>query len=177
MLQKNNRNSSDKKDNILADSIYGLSDGQIFAKREEEIRRLEKIQEEKEKKETEEKKKILEEENRIKKINKDYENEAEFAKMILSQEPEENNPDICHIMFRLPDGEKNIERKFLKTDKVSSLYNFVKSIGREIFMEPDASDFDLIVPGFPPKNLENYKNSTLENEGLFPNAVIQIKEE
>ena len=96
--------------------------------------------------------------------------------MILSQEPEENNPDICHIMFRLPDGEKNIERKFLKTDKVSSLYNFVKSIGREIFMEPDASDFDLIVPGFPSKNLENYKNSTLENEGLYPNSMLQIRE-
>ena len=45
---------------------------------------------------------------------------------------------------------------------------------------PKVSDYYLITPStiqpFPPKKYDNMEN-TLENEGLFPNAVIQIKEE
>ena len=118
----------------------------------------------------------MEEENRLKNIQNNYEDESKLAKMLLPEEPDDNDPDVCHIAFRIPDGEKNIERKFLKTDKIAALYNFVKSIGREIFMEPDASDFDILCSGFPPKNLENYKNNTLEQEGLFPNSIVQIRE-
>ena len=78
-------------------------------------------------------------------------------------------------MFRYPTGEKNIERRFLKTEKIEILYFFVKSKGREIFFEKESNDFELIY-GIPPKNLENSKNKTLEEEGLYPNAIIQIKE-
>ena len=165
----------DKKHDIMADSIYGLSDGQILAKREKEIKELERQQLEKEKKEEEEKRKILEEEKRIKKLNNKYEYEAKIVKMFLSIEPKEDNPDACHIKFRHPDGEKIIERRFLKTDKIASLYDYVKSIGREIFTEEDAFDFELI-GGFPPKSLEDKKSNTLEEEGMFPNFMLQIKE-
>ena len=168
----NNQNISKANDMMLRDSIYNLSDGQVLAKREQEIRRLEKIQEEKEKKEKEEKMKQLEEEKKIKK----YEKEAEIARMILAPEPDGNNPNACHIKFRLPDGEKMIERRFLKSDKISVLYNYVKSIGREIFVEPDTFDFNIIVMGFPPKNLDNLKDNTLEKEGLYPNSILQIEE-
>ena len=170
----NNKDQNILKDNDprLRDSIYNLSYGQVLAKREKEMRELEKMQEEKEKKEAEEKKKILEEEKKIKK----YEQESEIAKMILAPEPDANNPDVCHIKFRLPDGEKMKERRFLKTDKISILYDYVKSIGREIFMEPDATDFDILYVGFPPKNFENSKNNTLEKEGLYPNSILQISE-
>ena len=78
-------------------------------------------------------------------------------------------------MFRYPTGEKNIERRFLKTEKIEILYFFVKSKGREIFFENDSNDFDLLY-GFPPKNLENFKDKTLEEEGMFPNAIIHIRE-
>ena len=168
----NNMNNINENDMKLRDSIYNLSDGQILAKREQEMRKLEKMQEEKERKEKEEQKKKEEEELQIKK----YEKEAEIAKLILAPEPDDNNPDTCHIKFRLPDGEKVMERKFLKTDSISVLYDYVKSIGREIFMEPDSTDFDIISIGFPPKNLQNLKNSTLEKEGLYPNSILQIEE-
>ena len=174
---KNVKNENlNRRDNMLADSIYGLTDAQILAKRENEIRELERQQEEKEKKEEEEKRKILEEENRIKNLNNKYEYEAKVAKMILPQEPDENNPNACYIKFRLPDGEKIIERRFLKTDKIATLYDYVKSIGREIFMEQDSHDFDLIGGGFPPKNLGDKKNNTLEEEDMFPNFILQIRE-
>ena len=173
---KNVKNENlNRRDNMLADSIYGLTDAQILAKRENEIRELERQQEEKEKKEEEEKRKILEEENRIKKLNNKYIYEAKIVKMFLSEEPKEDNPDACHIKFRHPDGEKIIERRFLKNDKIASLYDYVKSIGREIFIEDDAFDFELI-GGFPPKSLEDKKNNTLGEEGMFPNYILQIKE-
>ena len=172
---ENEDENKDKEHNIMADSIYGLSDGQILAKRENAIKELERQQLEKEKKEEEEKQKILEEEKRIKKLNRKYEYEAKMVKLFLSKEPEEDNPDACHIKFRHPDGEKIIERRFLKTDKIASLYDYVKSIGREIFSEEDAFDFELI-GGFPPKSLEDKKSNTLEEEGMFPNFILQIKE-
>ena len=169
-----NDNSLDKKDNLL-DSIANLTDAQIFEKRDIEMKELERQAEEKEKKENEEKRKELEEKNKILKKNEYYELESNIAKMILKEEPDENNPDTCHIKFRFPDGEKCIERRFLKSDKIAALYNYVKSVGREIFSEPDSFDFEILF-GYPPQNLEDKKSNTLEEEGLFPNSILQIRE-
>ena len=170
---KNDNNDSNK--NNVKDSIFGLSEGQVLDKREREFKELERQQEEKLRKEEEEKQKIIDEENRVKKLKEDYEKDAEMSKKLLPAEPDENNPDACKIVLRYPDGEKTIERRFLKTERVRVLYYFVKSKGREIFFEDESNDFDLIF-GFPPKNLQNSKYNTLEEEGLFPNAYIQIRE-
>ena len=158
----------------IQDSIFGLSAGQINAKREMEMKELERQHEEKMKKEEEEKQKIINKENEIKLKNEQYEKEALLCKQNLPEEPEENNPNVCKIMFKYPSGEKTIERRFLKSDKIAILYNFVKSLGREIFSESNLYNFDLI-SGFPPKNLEDSKNKTLEEEGLFGSMII-IKE-
>ena len=174
----NNINNEDinNNPNELADSIYQLSDAQVLAKREKEMRELERQQEEKEKKEKEERMKELEEEKRIKKLNQEYDKKAESAKKKLSQEPDDDDPDACHIIFKSPNGEKMIKRRFFKTDTIESLYIYVKSIGRDIFTEPDSNDFDILSSDFPPKNLQNKKNNTLEEEGLFPNSMLQIRE-
>ena len=175
LVQNLGKNDNNQNKNKIKDSIFGLSDGQIFQKREQEIKELERQQEEKKRKEEEEKQKIIDEENKIKKRMEDYQKEAEISKKLLPDEPSEDNPDVCRIILRYPDGEKTIERRFLKTEKVNVLYIFVKSKGREIFFEQESNDFDLIF-GFPPKNLDNSKNNSLEDEGLFPNAIIQIRE-
>ena len=171
-----NQNIGKNDNNILADSIYQLTDAQVLQKREREMRELERQQEEKEKKEEEAKKMEIEEEERLNKIKNKYEKEAEHAKKYVPKEPDINNPDVCSIVFRVPDGEKNINRRFLKTDKIKVLFNYVKSIGRDIFMEPDSTGFDILCLGFPPKNLEDKKNNTLEEEGLYPNCILQIRE-
>ena len=165
----NDISSSQNENNALADSIYQLSDGQVLQKRENDMKKLEEEQEKKEKAE-------LEEKNRIQKLNKQYDKEAEMAKMILSKEPDESDPDVCNIVFILPDGENRKERRFLKTEKVSALYNYIKSIGREIFTEPDTFDFDILNSDFPPKNLQDKKIQTLEEEGMFPNSILKIRE-
>jgi hypothetical protein len=76
------------------------------------------------------------------------------------------------IVFRYPDGETRVERRFLKVDKIEMLYDFVDSLGTEIFEE--SNEYDLIVP-FPFKAMSD-KNRTIFEEGLFPNAVLQIRE-
>ena len=169
------QNSLNQSNNNIKDSIYGLSAGEILAKREREMKDLERQQEEKIKKEEEEKKKKLNEERENQLKIEKYEKEALLNKQNLPNEPDENHPDACKIMFRYPNGEKNVERRFLKTDKISILYVYIKSLGREIFMESSSNDFDLFSL-FPTKNLENSKNSTLEQEGLFPSSMIQIRE-
>jgi len=137
-----------------------LSDGQILAYQELKLRELEKMEEQK----NIEKEKIIEEKKESNKIKEN-----------LKQEPNDDNPDKCIILFRFPDGEKSVQRKFLKQDKIKVLYDFIKSLGRDIFMEEDHHHFSLLQT-FPYKLFDEIQNNTLEQEGLFPNSVLQIKE-
>ena len=137
-----------------------LSDGQILAYQELKLRELEKMEEKK----NLEKEKILEEAKESKKIKEN-----------LKPEPNDDNPDKCVILFRFPDGEKSVQRKFLKQDKIKILYDFVKSLGREIFMEEENHHFSLLQT-FPYKLFDDIQDHTLEQEGLYPNSVLQIKE-
>ena len=155
--------------------VKPLSDAEIRKTQDLEMKELERIEEERLKKEREEKERIKREEEKEKqKIEKEKE-EKELFSMLIPPEPEENNPDTCTIIFRLPDGEKNIQRKFLKTEKVSVLYDFIKSLGKEIYTEEEENNFS-IIQTFPFKNFEDKINNTLEEEGLFPNSMLQIKE-
>ena len=145
-----------------------LTDGEILQKQRNDMEELEKnVQKMEEEINTEN---IKKREN----INK-IEKEAEKYKAKFVAEPDKDNPDCCTICFRYPDGDKRRDRRFLKTDKIKILYEYVKSLGNEIYTEDENCDFSLYQP-FPPKKYDNMEN-TLENEGLFPNAVIQIKEE
>ena len=170
-----NRDSfSNNSDYGKRDSYSYMTDGEVLARQEQEMKSLEKMEEnkrleeekrEKEKKEEEEKKK---EKELIEKI------EAKSALEILPEEPNDDNPDKCVIVFRFPDGEKVVQRKFLKTDKITNLYIYIKSFGREIYGEDEGNNFSLIQP-FPFKNFDELQENSLEKEGLFPNAVLQIK--
>ena len=152
-----------------------LSDAAIRNIQDNEMKELEKMEEEREKKEREEKEKKRKEEEEKKKIEKEEKEDKELFSKLLPPEPDDNNPDKCIIIFRLPDGEKNIQRKFLKTDKVAVLYDYIRSLGKEIYTEEDSHSFS-IIQTFPFKNFENKLNNTLEEEGLFPNSMLQIKE-
>ena len=193
-IKTNNNDIKKNEDNFLnlnSESLYNdfyydqytdyLSNGNIIAqqKRElEELERKEREKNEREKKKLEDKKKEeirIENEKRKKEEElKLLEEKSIMLKNSLPKEPEDSNPDKCVIIFRYPDGCKNIERKFLKTNKIQILYNFIESLGREIYSEDNITKFTLIQT-FPFKKYEN-KEKTLEEEGLFPNAMLQIKE-
>ena len=148
-----------------------MTDGQVLAFQELKLKELEKIEEQKQIKQQQ----LLEEEEKYKNIiNKEIEESKKIAET-LKPEPEDDNPDKCIILFRFPDGEKSVQRKFLKQDKIKLLYDFIKSLGRDIFTENDFHNFSLLQP-FPYKIYDDKKDNTLEEEGLFPNSVLQIKE-
>ena len=161
------RNYLMDEDEIKGGDMYPyMSDGDILKKQEEEMKSLERKEQEKIKKkkqeEEEKKRKEIEEKNKIESLIKQ-----------LPEEPNDDNPDKCIIMFRYPDGEKTVQRKFLRTDKISILYLYVKSLGREIYRENE-NGFSLVQP-FPFKSFNDLQENTLEQEGMFPNAVLQIR--
>ena len=145
----------------------------------EELKNLEEM-------EIDKKRKQIEEENNLKreneeKLKKELEKEEKRKNVCknLPKEPIgftklklENDHNSTKIIFRYPDLNRRIERRFLKTDKVETLYNFVDSLGKEIFSE---SDNYQLVQTFPNKSFSDRERS-LEDEGLFPNAIIQIRE-
>ena len=162
--QNNNIINNDQENN----NYNFLTDGEILEKQRNDMEELEKnVQNMEEEINTEN---IKKREN----INK-IEKEAEKYKAKFVAEPDKDNPDCCTICFRYPDGDKRRDRRFLKTDKIKILYEYITSLGNEIYTEDGNGVFSLYQP-FPPKKYDNME-STLENEGLFPNAVIQIKEE
>ena len=116
-----------------------------------------------------------EEEQKKKKRLKEIKDKAKEAQGKIVDEPEEGKPDVTTICFRYPDGEKTKNRRFLKSNKIQNLYDYIASLGEEIYSEEENSKFSLYQP-FPPKKYEQMEN-TLEEEGLCPNAVVQIREE
>ena len=152
-----------------------LSDSEIRKFQDNEMKELEKFEEERERIKKEENEKKRKEEEEKKKMEEKEKEDKELFSMLIPPEPDDDNPDKCVIIFRLPDGEKNIQRKFLKTDKVAVLYDYIRSLGKEIYSEEDSHNFS-IIQTFPYKNFENKINNTLEEEGLFPNSMLQIKE-
>ena len=161
-LEKINKNI---KKSIISDSNYNImTDGEILEKQKNDMEDLEKQTEKREKE-------IINKQQKLKEID----NRAIEAKKKIEEEPMEGNDDSTTICFRYPDGEKRIERRFLKSNKIKDLYNYVASLGREIYTEEENNTFSLYQP-FPPKKYDNLEN-TLEKEGLFPNAIIQIREE
>ena len=154
-------------DIIKNDTNTYMTDGDILKKQEEEMKSLERQEEEK-------KRKKKEEEERKKREEIEEKNKIENLLKQLPEEPSDDDPNKCTIMFRFPDGEKTVERKFLKTDKISLLYLYIKSLGREIYSDQNEKDFSIVQP-FPFKNYNDLQNNTLEQEGLFPNALLQIR--
>ena len=120
------------------------------------------------------KEKELEEERLRKEKEEQIKIESEMKKQILPPEPDKDDPNKATILFRYPDGNKTVERRFLKNEKIKLLYFFIESLGAEIYTEEDSTSFELIQT-FPFKKYDN-KEKTIEEEGLFPNAVLQRKE-
>lgn len=119
---------------------------------------------------------LTEESNKIiQAYNMKEEKEEELKTIIIPREPEINDPNACLITFRYPYDERYINRRFNKNDKIEVLYNYVESLGNEIYSKPKYHSFELIY-GYPPINFGNKKDNTLDDEGLFPSSTINIVE-
>ena len=174
-IETRNNNLISNSLNSLDKSFGLLTDGEILTHQKYEMEELErKVQLDEEKQKQEE----IEQENNKKKeelIEKEIQEKAKEASKKVLEEPNSEDPDSTTICFRYPDGEKSINRRFLKSHRIQNLYDYVESLGEEIYTEKKNNKFSLYQP-FPPKKYDNMEN-TLEMENLFPNAVIQIREE
>ena len=146
---------------------------------QEELKNLEELENIKKRKEFEEIFRMKRENDEKLQSEKEKDEKRKKMMKILPEEPKgqtdliiENDRNSTKIVFRYPDLNRRIERRFLKTDKVEILFNFVDSLGKEIFSECDNYE---LVQTFPYKSYNN-KERTLGEEGLFPNAIIQIRE-
>ena len=164
-----------KNKNNLENNINNLTDGELLEKQKHDMEALEeevfKKEEELKNQKLLENQKKIEEELEKEKVEKKLE---ELKKKVVD-EPSEDNPNATTISFRYPDGEKRKDRRFLKTHTIQNLYDYITSLGNEIYTEEENNGFSLYQP-FPPKKYDEM-NNTLEKEGLFPNAIIQIREE
>lgn len=135
-----------------------------------------KLEEHKEKQEEEKQKHKEEIERKAvqEKQQKDREAAAEQLRDALPDEPAENDPNACTVHFRLPDGSQTIQRRFLRTDKIQLLYDYIYSLGTEIGYEGHAGHFT-IIQNLPKKIFEDME-STLEAEGLYPRCKLYVRE-
>ena len=160
---------NDIKSKDSLDKSFGLlTDGEILYQQKYEMEELEKKARMEEEQNTKEK---MEQES----IEKEIKNKAKDALEKIVEEPDKDNPEATTICFRYPDGETTKNRRFLKSHKIQNLYDYVTSLGKEIYTEKQNKNFTLHQP-FPPKIYDNMEY-TLEQEGLYPNALIQIKED
>ena len=130
-------------------------------KEEEEKKKRDKLEEVK-------RQEAKEQETKLKKFK------AQQIKESLPDEPSEDNSNAWTVQFRLPDGTRTIQRRFLKTDKIKLLYDYIHSLGEENGFEHIANNFD-IIQNFP-KKLFDDQDKTLDEEGLFPRWKLYIKE-
>ena len=167
---------NEAKANVFDDENSHAS---MIRMQQEELKKLEEMEREKRTKEIKEENRIYQEKEE--KLQNDRQKDEQRKRIInsLPKEPEgliyfiiENDTNSTKIVFRYPDLNRRIERRFLKTDKVDLLYNFVDTLGKEILSESDNYE---LAQTFPFKSYSN-RERTLGEEGLFPNAILQIRE-
>ena len=182
LLNPQNNSNNKESNNYPEDYHFNyMSNGDVINQQKRDLEELERKEREKKEKERQlleekkkEEKRLEEEKKRKEEELKKKEEKIKIIKKNLPPDPDDSNPDKCTILFRYPDGNRNVERKFLKNDKISLLYDFIETLGRDIYTENDNNKFELIQT-FPFKKYDDL-NKTLEEEGLFPNSMLQIKE-
>ncbi|KAK4874597.1 hypothetical protein RN001_013957 [Aquatica leii] len=92
----------------------------------------------------------------------------------VPSEPDPTHPDVVHVVFKLPSGQR-LERRFLKTHSLEAIFYFV-------FCHPNAPDSFEITTNFPKRVLQCLPNTrldqiqTLEEAGLKNREVLFIND-
>jgi ataxin-3 len=91
----------------------------------------------------------------------------------LSPEPSgsENKRDLTKLIVRLPDGTR-IERKFLKSDKLQSVFDWILTVTNQTVNLYHPQSFKLMTT-FPKREFTN-PTTTLDELGLCPSATLVV---
>lgn len=93
----------------------------------------------------------------------------------MPEEPNDKDPNACHIVLRLPGSGERVNRRFLKTQTIQAMYDFVDSLGPKKLGLENATKQYIILQSMPRKEFTD-KDKTIEESGLFPRAMLQVKE-
>ena len=104
------------KENLL--KRQSTSNGSIIQQQKEEIEYLERLENEKKLLEREEIRQAQRQEEERKKKKQEIEEKKNIKQKIIPQEPASDNSESTLIIFRFPDGDGRVQRRFIKTDKV-----------------------------------------------------------
>lgn len=96
---------------------------------------------------------------------------------MLPPEPEASDPNACNIVIRLPGSGERVSRVFLKDHTVGVLYAFVDSLGEKVQWESGHTHPEYTILQSMPRKEYKDKSKTLGEVGLFPRAVLVIKED
>ena len=70
----------------------------------------------------------------------------------------------------MPLSGERISRRFLKSDRIEDMYNFIESLGDKMQLEDESKDFEIVQT--MPRKVYSDKDKTLLDEGLFPRAIL-----
>jgi hypothetical protein len=110
------------KESLRSSRGSSSTNADLISQQKEEIAQLEKLEEERKKKEREDKIRLEREIEEKKKKAEEMEQLKLKKIKSLPPEPESENPESSLIIFRYPDGNRRIERRFLKSEKVNVNY-------------------------------------------------------
>jgi hypothetical protein len=91
---------------------------------------------------------------------------------MLPEEPDAADPNACHLVFRLPGSGERVSHRFLKDQTVDVLYMYIDSLHIQF---ENANKF-VILQSMPRKEYRD-RGRTLGEEGLYPRAVLMVKED
>lgn len=91
---------------------------------------------------------------------------------LLPDEPNATSPEVCTISFRLPTTGERLTRRFLKTDKVQLLYDYLDSLDDDKlqFETPGCLEY-VIMQNIPKKEFKE-RERMLGEVGLYPRAML-----
>lgn len=98
-----------------------------------------------------------------------------FKKSEVVEEPALNDEGVSIIKFREPHSGKTFSWRFLRSHTIQNLYDFVYSKLDEVeFEEEHHMQFELVQN--VPFKVFNDPEWSLDEEGLFPGAQLQIRD-
>lgn len=87
------------------------------------------------------------------------------------------------MVFRKPTGKDRLQRRFLKTDLIGKLYDFIdvtnaedNNVGFEVLEGQDEIDYELVTPPTPSIKRLTDRSKTLEEEGINRSTLLNIKQ-
>jgi hypothetical protein len=101
--------------------------------------------------------------------------ESAARQIELPEEPLPDNTESLELVFRMPTSGERIRRRFLKTDSLGDVYDFIDHLqneGRCQFEGVNSYTSRYQIIQTMPRKLFLEKETSLESQGLYPRGAM-----